>query len=270
MLVALLSAALNNPIIEGGRLKYGVGGYLPVENDAVIGTSDFMYSQAGTNTSRFITEMKTSTSYPGNEPWYRSSRVCQSMGALYYSGVPLLLCSPTSFKLLLESEDRKSLFCYPAGTYSGSPSSDDFVYVLGLLILSTRDFSGASNILPQSPVKKQTKIIPGTVEKRQRQRQQQQQQSSSRRSARLARRHPYSNFKTECLEGPSDTRKLFFLTEEEIELGLQRIEEEAKAMKQKETEETQYESLVELNQEISEGQTSKGAGHASFMQFFED
>jgi hypothetical protein len=165
------------------------------------------------------------------------------MGALYYSGVPLLLCSPTSFKLLLESEDRKSLFCYPAGTYSGSPSTEDFVYVLGLLILSTRDFSGASNILPQSPVKKQTKIIPGTVEKRQRQRQQrqQQQQSSSRSSARLARRHPYSIFKTECLEGPAETGKLFFLTAEEIELGLQRMKEEAKAMKQKETEETQYE-----------------------------
>ncbi|KAI3655512.1 hypothetical protein MP638_006249, partial [Amoeboaphelidium occidentale] len=197
MLVALLSAALNNPIIEGGRLNYGVGRYLPVENGAVIGTSDFMYAQAGTNTSRFITEMKTSTSYLGNEPWYGRSRVCQSMGALYYSGVPLLLCSPSSFKLLLESEDRKSLFCYPAGTYSSSPSTDDFVYVLGLLILSTRKFSGASNILPQSPVKKQTKIIPGKLEQRP---QQQQQQSSSRILARLARRSPYSIFKTECLE----------------------------------------------------------------------
>jgi hypothetical protein len=107
-----------------GCVKYGVGGILPDPNHAAIGTSDLRY-QAGSS-FKFCTEMKTRATYPSHEPWYRKSRACQSIGALYYSGVPLLLCSPSAFKLLIESENRDSINLFPEGYYCGDPKTPRF------------------------------------------------------------------------------------------------------------------------------------------------
>jgi hypothetical protein len=150
------------------RIKFGVGGFLPNQDHAVIGISDFAYGDAADTASvKFCTEMKTRESYPYNEPWYRKSRACQAIAALYFCATPLLLCSPAAFKLLIESADRDCVFGYPEGYYNGNPSDDDFAYVVGLLILANRDFNNKVPIkLPVTLTKKSVNSIPSTVEKR--------------------------------------------------------------------------------------------------------
>lgn len=151
-----LSVVMGVPLSCHGCVKYGVGGMLPNPNHAIIGISDFRY-QAG-STVKFCTEMKTCAAYPPHEPWYRKSRACQGIGALYYSGVPLLLCSPAAFKLLIEPESRDSIYLFPQGHYSGDPTDSEFPIIVGLLLLSTRLFSSgaAGSKAPATPVRNRT------------------------------------------------------------------------------------------------------------------
>ena len=53
-------------------VRFGVGGFLPESNHAVIGESDFAYKHA--ESIRFVTEMKTGQTFSRNEPWYRQSK----------------------------------------------------------------------------------------------------------------------------------------------------------------------------------------------------
>ena len=120
-----------------GRVRFGVGGILPDPTHAVAGKSDFIYKTTG-QIAKFVTEMKVSTPYPPNELWYRRSRACQGICALYYTHIPMLLCSPRSFKVLMELADRYKVYMFPDGYYSGDPRRDDFLRIIGLLILSEK------------------------------------------------------------------------------------------------------------------------------------
>jgi hypothetical protein len=204
-------------------VKYGIGGVLPNANHAVIGTGDFGY-QAGLMT-KFCTEMKTRVTYPLREQWYRRSRACQSIGALYYSGAPLLLCSPSAFKLLFEPDARDNIFLFPEGHYSGDPSDPDFPFVVGLLLLSTRNFCDSadrSKVL-NTPVKRKLKVSARTtIEKRKR--------SGSRRSNRIAgAKRPSINYGSHAsdeysTDDTSEGSRIFFLSPDEIEEAFQSIE----------------------------------------------
>jgi hypothetical protein len=101
---------LGNRLRSGGRVNYGVGGFLPDASHAIIEITDFNYlflmSISNKTLVKFITEITTGDTY-----WYRQSRATQALSGLYYSSLPILLCSPTSYNLLLKSEDRKALYC---------------------------------------------------------------------------------------------------------------------------------------------------------------
>jgi hypothetical protein len=156
--VDVLSRWLGVQCVPSNNIRFGVGGLLPDPNDAIIGKTDFCYVVEETLLLKFVTEMKTAFAFPLEEPWYRRTRAAQSGCALYYSQSPLLLCSPKAFKLLIEDDNRESIFGYPGGYYGGDPSGPDFIDVLGMLILSQRTF-GPDAPPPKTPVKKEKKPI---------------------------------------------------------------------------------------------------------------
>lgn len=137
-----LSAALGRKTFPRKKISYGVGGLLPGDPTcAYTGITDYRFVQNGR--TQFITEAKRGATYPLHDAWYRRSRAAQALGALYYTGCPVLLYSSVAFKLLLKASDSDRVHVYPVDPqphistfYSGSVSSDDFVYVVGVLILS--------------------------------------------------------------------------------------------------------------------------------------
>lgn len=104
--MANYSLALSAPVRISAKVRFGVGGMLPDPNVAVIGISDFQYKTVTNNVVKFVTEVKRADKYRIDDLWYRDSRVCQAMGALYYSGVPTLLHSPSAYKLLFENRSK--------------------------------------------------------------------------------------------------------------------------------------------------------------------
>lgn len=144
-----------------------------------MGKIDVVYYQ--NEQMRFVTEAKTSSSYPLHQPWYRKSRAPQSFGALYYTNVPVLLYSPQSYKLLLKSPTSDRVHVFPVhetgGTfYSGETSSTDFVHVVGLLLLAGPNLQLPEPVI-QTPIQRRQKVQgPDTIRK----------YGQSRRSARIA------------------------------------------------------------------------------------
>jgi hypothetical protein len=201
----------------GGKVKprcsvrFGVGGFMPDEKCAVIGRSDSLY---GKETSlKFATEVKRGSVYPDNEPWYRRSRVCQSLGSLYASGLPVLLCFPRAFKLLIETADRDQICVFPSGASSGLVSDDEFASTLGLLLLAKRVFPGNQEVrdAPITPVIKRINPNPSTVE----------QFGRLRRSDRLAQssttRVLFPHTLSQDDKFDETCRKMFFLNSEELD-----------------------------------------------------
>ena len=193
---------------------------MPDPSHSVIGITDFIYLaenlEEETLSRKFLTEVKTGQAYLNEEPWYRKSRATQALGGLYFTSLPMLLCSPTSYKLLLESHDRKSLYCYPSGHENGWPTDENFGLLIGLLILSNRDFSAVKDTIPTTPVKNPvgSKVIPRTTEKLE------QIIESMNREFRFPRAaHKRLNFPSDqpLEQAQSTGNEIFFLTPEEVE-----------------------------------------------------
>jgi hypothetical protein len=122
---------------------------------------------------KFCTELKTAESYQLHELWYRQSRAAQSIAPLYYVGAPIIICSSVAFKLLMQNENRNRILTFPRADdgsvlHSGDVMSEDFVYTVGLLLLSEREFTvqEAQLSVPSTPVARRVKRkAPDTVEK---------------------------------------------------------------------------------------------------------
>ncbi|KAI3650630.1 hypothetical protein MP228_004111 [Amoeboaphelidium protococcarum] len=61
----------------------------------------------------FGTELKTCRSYPDDHIWYTDTRLAQVLAALYSLNAPILLATPSQFKVFVENKNRDAIFTYP-------------------------------------------------------------------------------------------------------------------------------------------------------------
>jgi hypothetical protein len=200
------------------RIRFGVGGLFPDPNCAVLGTSDYLYTVDGK--PKFCTEMKTSSAYSSREPWYRQSRACQSLGAMFYSGLPVLLCSPDSYKLLFTTTNDSATYGFPTGQYSGDTQGPDFPYVVGLLLLSTLEAKMPLPFAPAVPAPALALRIIGTTPMKQ-------SATGTRRSERLATKTIRLASSGSSSDVMAPGHQLFILTLEEIDSAFASMEESA-------------------------------------------
>jgi hypothetical protein len=216
-IVTGISVLLGEFVSAAFQISFGVGGLLPEPDHAVVGISDYVY-QDGDSVTKFVTEMKTREAYPDDELWYFKSRAIQATGALYFSGAPVLLCSPESFKLLVLTENLDNICYFPSGNVSGSTTQDSFIQAIGLLIMSQRNVPNETPVRnPRTPPRIPTSSKPATVER----------ETKRRRSDRLrgsARYYtvPSSGGLDEPEEqvGDNGSREVWFLSEYEIDAVL--------------------------------------------------
>ncbi|KAI3640683.1 hypothetical protein MIR68_001561 [Amoeboaphelidium protococcarum] len=104
------------------------------ENSAVIGgimcdqsydygsNMDIYFAQGPGNNPQtpiyFGTELKTRNSYPDG---HLQSRLAQVLAAVYSLNAPILLTTPSQFKVFVENKDRDAIFTYPQYT----PNNDE-------------------------------------------------------------------------------------------------------------------------------------------------
>jgi hypothetical protein len=216
-LATLVGFFLGKQVAGMNTMRFGVGGLLPDPSVAVIGISDMRYSVDGK--IKFVTEAKTSSMYMREELWYKETRACQSLGALYYSGLPVLLYSPLAFKLLVEDEERSRVFCYPAGSGSGDTQSDDFLFVVGLLILC----EGLTIDAPKTPIKAENvrHWSPRTAQQPYRLEDLSSQLGGNAASSNLPSDHSDASYRP-----PGSKRMIYLLTESQLEEAWKEIEAE--------------------------------------------
>ena len=155
-LISNCSLVMGNQLRPNDRIKYGVGGVLAEYEYAAVGLSDTVYSTLD-GQNRFVTEVKTARSFLSNDLWYRKSRASQTLHPMYFTFLPMLLVSQRQFKLVFEPNTRDCVYAYPGDerlSTAGNTFSDEFLHVLGLLILSKRQVNDEMRkIAPMTPVK---------------------------------------------------------------------------------------------------------------------
>jgi hypothetical protein len=83
----------------------------------------------------------------GARAWYRGTRLAQLLAAMYYTGAPTLLVSPTHFKLLYENDARDAVSVWPWGEAGegnrwrrslmlGRTNDEEFLRIIAICLLA--------------------------------------------------------------------------------------------------------------------------------------
>jgi hypothetical protein len=135
--MAILSDALDVPLVPGSRISYGVGGLLAHPYYAYRGITDLAFLDSR-GEYRFVTEFKTTVTFPTDHTWYHGSRGAQTFGAIYATNqrLPVFLLTQVQWKLFIESPDRQSILTIPSGYLIGDTNARAFVELLAICILA--------------------------------------------------------------------------------------------------------------------------------------
>ena len=121
-----------------------VGGLLADETFDIASETDVFVLNRD-NVCVFSTEIKTSTSFPQGDNWYRDTRGAQSFCSLYSKNAPLFLFNQEQWKALVENEARDEVLTYPFGVHDPipfvnslemEPMGASFVEALAICMLS--------------------------------------------------------------------------------------------------------------------------------------
>ena len=115
-LVKLISVLLEKHCLIACDSKVIVGGFLALSELDICTKTDVYFFESSTKRKVLATKVKTTKSFPEDEPWYQKSRGVQVLCALYGHNAPTFLITQKYWKLFIENSSRTEILTFPFGT----------------------------------------------------------------------------------------------------------------------------------------------------------
>ncbi|KAI3641448.1 hypothetical protein MIR68_000578 [Amoeboaphelidium protococcarum] len=122
-LVQVLGSILKVPTATSNEKSVVIGGVMCDHSYDYCSKMDVYLTKGRSNLPSspiyFGTELKTCTSYPDGHLWQSQSRLAQVLATMYSLNAPILLATPSQFKVFVENKDRNTIFTYPYDSLDG-------------------------------------------------------------------------------------------------------------------------------------------------------
>ena len=113
ILVHVISLALGIALLPRSEIELAIGGMLVREEFDMCGKSDPHFENSD-GKPVLGTEAKTNLSFPSGRFWHRECRASQILGCMFAHSCPVVLVTPVQFKFFFESDERDTVFTFPA------------------------------------------------------------------------------------------------------------------------------------------------------------